>query len=201
MVSSPPYATAPRRFDARRTTSIIDQAARSLPLANGSSRGARARKSWRTFRSTAAAPAGARSRPAPRAIRNKTYPLPEILEALTLYDRGNTLAATAAKISSRFGHRVAPSTISRWLAEHTALHPELIGVAGGIPDAKHVHRVSLFINGIDDPQFRSNANLIQECLVRSAGNEEEVHVCSALASRTSKMYASRASCSFQKSAA
>ena len=59
--------------------------------------------------------------PGPRAIRNKTYPLPEILEALTLYDRGNTLEATAEKISSRYGHRVAPSTISRWLAEHPAL--------------------------------------------------------------------------------
>jgi transposase-like protein len=57
----------------------------------------------------------------PRAIRNKTYPLPEILEALSLYDRGNTLEATADKISSRYGHRVAPSTISRWLSEHPTL--------------------------------------------------------------------------------
>jgi transposase-like protein len=60
--------------------------------------------------------------PGPRAIRNKTYPLPEILEAFTLYDRGNTLEATAEKISSRYGHHVAPSTISRWLAEHPAAH-------------------------------------------------------------------------------
>jgi DNA-directed RNA polymerase subunit RPC12/RpoP len=59
--------------------------------------------------------------PGPRAIRNKTYPLPEILEAFTLYDRGNTLESTAEKISSRYGHRVAPSSISRWLAEHPAL--------------------------------------------------------------------------------
>jgi len=59
--------------------------------------------------------------PGPRAIRNKTYPLPEILEAFTLYDRGHTLEETAAKLSSRFGHRVVPSTISRWLAEHPAL--------------------------------------------------------------------------------
>jgi transposase-like protein len=59
--------------------------------------------------------------PGPRAIRNKTYPLLEILEAFTLYDRGNTLELTADKISSRYGHRVAPSTISRWLAEHPAL--------------------------------------------------------------------------------
>src|SRR3984885_4834349 len=59
--------------------------------------------------------------PGPRAIRNKTCPLPEILEALTLYDRGNTLEATSEKLSSRYGHQVAPSTISRWLAEHPAL--------------------------------------------------------------------------------
>src|ERR1700733_6103177 len=59
--------------------------------------------------------------PGPRAIRNKTYPLPEILEAFTLYGRGNTLEATAEKISSRYGHQVAPSTISRWLAEHPSL--------------------------------------------------------------------------------
>jgi transposase-like protein len=57
----------------------------------------------------------------PRTIRNKTYPLPEILEALSLYDRGNTLEATAEKISSRYGHCVAASTISRWLSEHPSL--------------------------------------------------------------------------------
>src|ERR1019366_6702481 len=54
--------------------------------------------------------------PGPRAVRNKTYPINEILEALTLYDRGHTLEETAQKISSRHGHRVAPSTISRWLS-------------------------------------------------------------------------------------
>jgi hypothetical protein len=59
--------------------------------------------------------------PGPRAVRNKTYPINEILEALTLYDRGNTLEETAAKISSRHGHAVAPSTISRWLTEHPSL--------------------------------------------------------------------------------
>src|ERR1700722_19679198 len=59
--------------------------------------------------------------PGPRAIRNKTYPLPEILEALTLYDRGNTLEATAGKISSRYGHRVPPPPLSRWLSEHPTL--------------------------------------------------------------------------------
>jgi hypothetical protein len=57
----------------------------------------------------------------PLAIRNKTYPLPEILEALTLYNRGNTLEDTAHKIASRYGHPVAASTISRWLSEHPTL--------------------------------------------------------------------------------
>jgi len=59
--------------------------------------------------------------PGPRAVRNKTYPVNEILEALTTYHRGATLEETAARISSRHGHRVAPSTISRWLSEHPRL--------------------------------------------------------------------------------
>ena len=59
--------------------------------------------------------------PGPRAVRNKTYPVNEILEALTLYDRGSALEETARKISSRHGHPVAASTISRWLSEHPAL--------------------------------------------------------------------------------
>jgi transposase-like protein len=59
--------------------------------------------------------------PGPPAVRNKTYPINEILEAVTLYDRGNTLEETAAKISSRHGHAVAPSTISRWLSGHPSL--------------------------------------------------------------------------------
>ena len=59
--------------------------------------------------------------PGPRAVRNKTYPINEIFEALTLYLRGKTLQQTAAKISSRHGHQVVPSTISRWLSEHPAL--------------------------------------------------------------------------------
>ena len=57
----------------------------------------------------------------PRALRNKTFPLPEILEALTLYDRGYSQAETAARLSSHHGHTVNPATISRWLAERPRL--------------------------------------------------------------------------------
>jgi hypothetical protein len=54
----------------------------------------------------------------PRPLRNKTCPVNEVLEGLTLYNRGYTLEETAAKISSRFGRQAAPSTIARWLSEH-----------------------------------------------------------------------------------
>ena len=59
--------------------------------------------------------------PGPRAMRSKTYPLNEILEALTLYNRGLSLEDTARRLSSRHGHSVSPATISRWLAAHPGL--------------------------------------------------------------------------------
>jgi transposase-like protein len=59
--------------------------------------------------------------PGPRALRNKTYPLNEILEALTLYSRGYSLAETAAHLSSHHGHTVNAATISRWFAQHPRL--------------------------------------------------------------------------------
>jgi transposase-like protein len=51
--------------------------------------------------------------PGPRALRNKTYPVSEILEALTDYNRGYSLEDVSRRISSRQGHSVSPSTISR----------------------------------------------------------------------------------------
>ena len=59
--------------------------------------------------------------PGPSAIRNKTYPVREILAALSTYNLGYSLAATAAKLSSRYGHSINPSTISRWLSQHPTL--------------------------------------------------------------------------------
>jgi transposase-like protein len=61
---------------------------------------------------------GRRFTPAPFALRNKTYPAREILDAITLYNRGYSLAETSERLSSRFGHRVNPSTISRWVNEY-----------------------------------------------------------------------------------
>src|SRR5580704_11001050 len=59
--------------------------------------------------------------PAPAALRNKTYPLRIVLDAITLYDLGYSLDETAEKLRVRQGHRVARSTIAVWLAEHRSL--------------------------------------------------------------------------------
>jgi transposase-like protein len=40
--------------------------------------------------------------PAPAALRNKTYPLHVVLDAITLYNLGYTLPTTVEKIKSRF---------------------------------------------------------------------------------------------------
>jgi transposase-like protein len=59
--------------------------------------------------------------PAPAALRNKTYPLRIVLDAITMYDLGYSLNKTADKIAVRYGHRVGRSTIATWLAEHRPL--------------------------------------------------------------------------------
>src|ERR1700680_3090383 len=56
--------------------------------------------------------------PGPAALRNKTYPLRMILAALTDYDLGYTLEATAARLKKKTNRRVSPSTIAAWLLEH-----------------------------------------------------------------------------------
>jgi transposase-like protein len=59
--------------------------------------------------------------PTPAALRNKTYPLRIVLDAITQYDLGYSLEATADKMKSRHGYRVGRSTIGTWLAEHRSL--------------------------------------------------------------------------------
>jgi transposase-like protein len=59
--------------------------------------------------------------PGPRAVRNKTYPLTEILDALTSYNQGHSLEDAARRLSSRYGHAINPATISRWLSAHPGL--------------------------------------------------------------------------------
>ncbi len=59
--------------------------------------------------------------PTPAALRNKTYPLRIVLDAITLYDLGYTLEAIGDRLHSRHGYRVGRSTIAAWLAEYRSL--------------------------------------------------------------------------------
>jgi hypothetical protein len=59
--------------------------------------------------------------PAPEALRDKTYPLHVVLDAITLYDLGYSLEQVADKIKARFGRRAGRSTIAAWLAAHRTL--------------------------------------------------------------------------------
>ena len=56
--------------------------------------------------------------PAPVELRNKTYPLRLILDGVTLYNLGFSLAQTVAKLKSRHGRRIPTSTLSSWINEH-----------------------------------------------------------------------------------
>lgn len=59
--------------------------------------------------------------PRPRALRGKTYPVLEILDAFTMYNRGHSLEQVSRRLSSRYGHAISVSTISRWLSAHPHL--------------------------------------------------------------------------------
>lgn len=59
--------------------------------------------------------------PGPRATRNKTYPIHEIIDGISLSNLGYSLSETAERLSSRHGHTVHPTTISRWVNQHPAL--------------------------------------------------------------------------------
>jgi transposase-like protein len=61
---------------------------------------------------------GRRFTPGSRGMRGKTYPIVEIIDALTAYNRGYSLDEVSRRLSSRYGYKVNPSTISRWLATH-----------------------------------------------------------------------------------
>jgi hypothetical protein len=59
--------------------------------------------------------------PAPPELRAKTYPVRVILDAVTLYNLGHTLADASAKLKTKSGYRVPRSTLAAWIAEHRDL--------------------------------------------------------------------------------
>ncbi len=56
--------------------------------------------------------------PGPAALKNKTYPLRTVIDALSTYNLGYSLEDTVARIKSKSGRHIAPSTLSSWLAQH-----------------------------------------------------------------------------------
>ena len=47
--------------------------------------------------------------PGPAALRNKTYPIRTVLQALTLYNLGYSLNETAKRLKSKSGRAVSPA--------------------------------------------------------------------------------------------
>ena len=56
--------------------------------------------------------------PGPAALRNKTYPIRLVLQALTLYNLGYSLNETARRLKSKSGRTISPSTIATWIGAH-----------------------------------------------------------------------------------
>jgi len=59
--------------------------------------------------------------PAPAELRYKTYPLRIILDGVTFHNLGYSLPEAVAKLKSRHGYRVSPSTLASWMTEHREL--------------------------------------------------------------------------------
>ena len=59
--------------------------------------------------------------PSPEGLRNKTYPLRTIIEALSTYSLGYSLEETLRQIKSKRGRAIAPSTLTGWLTDHKEL--------------------------------------------------------------------------------
>ena len=58
--------------------------------------------------------------PGPAALRNKTYPIRTVFQALTLYNLGYSLNETAKRLKSKAGRAVSPTTIATWIGAHKA---------------------------------------------------------------------------------
>jgi transposase-like protein len=56
--------------------------------------------------------------PGPAALRNKTYPLRMVLDALSTYNLGYSLEETVARVKSKSGRKVGASTLAGWLADY-----------------------------------------------------------------------------------
>jgi transposase-like protein len=104
--------------------------------------------------------------PTPAALRNKTYPLRIVLDAITLYDLGYSLTETAAKLRTRHGRQIARSTIATWLHDHEALTTyERLRAAGRrlFPPPQTIRSVKLHHRQVYKFQYhRSKLDLLRQ---------------------------------------
>jgi transposase-like protein len=59
--------------------------------------------------------------PAPPALRYKSYPLRLILDGVTLFNIGYSVAEAAKKLQEKHGYKIPPATLETWMAEHRDL--------------------------------------------------------------------------------
>ncbi|HTV26203.1 MAG TPA: PD-(D/E)XK nuclease family protein [Xanthobacteraceae bacterium] len=104
--------------------------------------------------------------PVPAALRNKTYPLRIVLDAITLYDLGYSLTETAAKLKTRFGRSIARSTIATWLdANRSLMTYERLRASGRrlFPPTQTIRAIKLYHRQVYKFQYhRSKLNLLRQ---------------------------------------
>ena len=85
--------------------------------------------------------------PGPAALRNKTYPIRLVLQALTLYNLGYSLNETAKRLKSKSGRTVSPSTIATWIGahkEHTTFRRLRAEATTIYPPAQTIRSIKLY---------------------------------------------------------
>ena len=85
--------------------------------------------------------------PGPAALRNKTYPIRLVLQALTLYNLGYSLNETARRLKSKSGRAISPSTIATWIGahkEHTTFRRLRAEATTIYPPAQTIRSIKLY---------------------------------------------------------
>src|SRR5437867_2841127 len=103
--------------------------------------------------------------PGPAGMRNKTYPLRTVLDALSTYSLGYSLEETVARIRSTRERTIGSSTVAGWLAEHKPLLSYLRLRARGrhlFPPAQTIRSIKLYHRQIYGYAFhRSKLDLLR----------------------------------------
>jgi len=85
--------------------------------------------------------------PGPAALRNKTYPIRLVLQALTLFNLGYSLNETARRLKSKSGRTISPSTIANWIGahkEHTTFRRLRAEATTLYPPAQTIRSIKLY---------------------------------------------------------